>query len=158
MAGPEIRARKIAGLPGLMSSQLHGMNRSLSAALASLPVEKTMPSPAYTLFASAIARRTPILCHYEGHRREICPIIVGHSDGQEKALVWQYGGETSKGRLRTAEWKCFALEKVRGVEVIEGVWQAGLSHRQSQSCVKQVDYDANPSSPYNPRRSLGRKF
>ena len=116
-----------------------------------------MPSSAYKRLASAIVARTPVFCRYEGCGREICPIILGHSDGQEKLLAWQFGGETSKGRLRMATWRCFELAKLRDIEIIQGEWQAGLSHQQVQSCVKEVDYDANPASPYDPRQSLGRK-
>jgi hypothetical protein len=37
----------------------------------------------------------------------------------------------------------------------EGSWLAGDSHLSRQSCVKEVDYDANPASPYDPQYSLG---
>jgi hypothetical protein len=114
-----------------------------------------MPSRNYKMFARAIATRTPVACRYDGFVREVCPIILGHSDGREKALVWQFGGETSGGPLRGAKWKCFDLSKVEGAAEAAGAWQAGISHQQAQSCVKEVDYDANPASPYSPTRSLG---
>jgi hypothetical protein len=114
-----------------------------------------MPNSTYRLFAWAIENRVPLLCCYQGHQREICPIILGHSDGREKALVRQTGGSTSKGPLNKAEWKCFSLSEVADVQLHEGTWQTGARHQQAQSCVKIVDYDANEQSPYGPRHSLG---
>src|SRR5687767_6742187 len=114
-----------------------------------------MTSSAYKRFAWAIETRTPIVCLYGGRRREICPIILGHTNDEEVALVWQTGGDTSAGPVDRADWKCFRLGKVRNIEVGAGQWRAGLSHQQAQSCVKQVDYDSNPDSPYSPTRSLG---
>jgi hypothetical protein len=114
-----------------------------------------MPSPAYKLFAWAIENRSRVLCNQNGYAREICPIILGYSDGQEKALVWQVGGETSTGPLRRPGWKCFLLANVIDARPGEGAWRAGSSHRGEQSCVKEVDYDANPASPYRPAHSLG---
>jgi hypothetical protein len=114
-----------------------------------------MGTPAYYLFAWAIENRARISFTYDGLAREACPIILGHTGGQEKALVWQVGGRTSKGPLRDPEWKCFSLSKVSDLELRSGSWQAGSRHRQTQSCVRVVDYDVNDQSPYNPTRSLG---
>jgi hypothetical protein len=114
-----------------------------------------MPGPAYKLFAWAIENRSRVLCTQNGYPREICPIILGHGDGQEKALVWQVGGETSAGPLRRPGWKCFLLANVADARLGEGAWLPGSSHRREQSCVKEVDYDANPASPYGSSHSLG---
>jgi hypothetical protein len=62
--------------------------------------ELEMPNSTYRLFAWAIENRVALCCRYQGHPREICPIILGHSDGREKVLAWQMRGETSEGRLR----------------------------------------------------------
>jgi hypothetical protein len=114
-----------------------------------------MSNSTYRLFAWAIENRMPLLCRYQGHSREICPIILGESDGQEKALVRQTGGRTSKGPLRKPNWKCFNLSEIADVQLHDGAWQTGERHQQAQSCVKIVDYDANERSPYGPRHSLG---
>jgi len=112
-------------------------------------------SSTYHLFAWAIENHARISFEYDGVMREVCPTILGHSGGAETALVWQVGGQTSRGMLRDPEWKCLRLSKMSHVELRNGSWQAGSSHRQAQSCVKEVDYDINEHSPYNPKRSLG---
>lgn len=38
-----------------------------------------MPSSNYRLFEQAMRTRKPIACMYEGHPRELCPIVLGYS-------------------------------------------------------------------------------
>jgi fatty-acyl-CoA synthase len=114
-----------------------------------------MPSATYQLFERAMVERKQITCTYEGHHREICPHILGHSDGQEKALAFQFGGESSSQLPSRGEWRCLWLSKVQDVQLLEGTWHEGDSHTSQQRCVKEVDLDVNPSSPYNPKRNLG---
>jgi hypothetical protein len=113
-----------------------------------------MQSTAYRLFAEAMARRKQILCIYDGYPRELCPIILGHSQGQEKALTFQFGGGSSKGLPRGGQWRCLFLGKVGDARLRDGPWHAGNSHTQPQGCVEIVDLDVNPASPYRPRRRL----
>lgn len=112
-----------------------------------------MASATYGLFEQAMRERRPLVCMYDGHPRAICPIILGHSDGGEKALTWQFGGSGSRGPVH-GQWRCLELAKVTHAEFNDGRWQSGDSHKTSQTCVKDVDLDINPSSPFNPRRRL----
>jgi hypothetical protein len=112
-----------------------------------------MPSRTYELFAEAMAARKPIACVYHGHPRAICPIILGHTDGAEKALTWQFAGSGSRGAVN-GQWKCLTLSEVRNAEIVDGPWRWGTRHSQAQSCVKEVDLDVNPDSPYGPKRRL----
>jgi hypothetical protein len=112
-----------------------------------------MPSPTYKLFAEAMAARRPIVCLYDGYPRAICPIILGHSGGIEKALTFQFDGLGSRGPV-TGAWRCLELAKVRCAELAESPWHSGDGHSQPQGCVKEVDLDVNPESPYAPKRRL----
>ena len=116
--------------------------------------QKPVPSAAYRRFAEAMAARKQILCIYGGHRRELCPIILGHSHGQEKALTFQFAGGSSTGLPPSGEWRCLFLSKVLNIQLRDGPWQAGDSHPQPQGCVEIVDFDVNPQSPYHPKRRL----
>jgi hypothetical protein len=113
-----------------------------------------MPSATYQLFAEAMAERKQIVCVYDGKRRELCPVILGHSQGEEKALTFQFGGQSGKGLPPGGEWRCLFLAKVRDVRLRDGAWHAGDSHKAPQGCVEIVDFDVNPTSPYAPRRRL----
>lgn len=114
------------------------------------------PSSTYALFAQAIAERKQVLCRYDGYARELCPVILGHSDGHEVALVYQFAGDSKSGLPPQGQWKCLRLAKASDVQLRDGPWRAGASHNRPQSCVDDVDLDVNPDSPYRPRRRLGR--
>ena len=110
-------------------------------------------SPIYDLFARAIIERRQIVCVYEGHPRELCPIILGHSRGEEKALTFQFGGSSNSGLPPGGQWRCLWLTKVREVTLRGGPWHSGSSHTQPQGCVEIVDLDVNSTSPYKPKRA-----
>lgn len=113
-------------------------------------------SDTYRALALALHTRTPLACRYNSHPRIICPIILGHSDGQETALVYQIAGHTSAGPLRQPQWKCLRLANLTDLAIAAGLkWIEGRAHTQPQHCVPDVDYDLNPASPYAPRHSLG---
>lgn len=113
-----------------------------------------MPSPTYELFREAMAARRQIVCTYNGLRREVCAVILGHTRGEEKALTYQFGGDTSSALPAGGEWRCLTLSKVSNVELRDGPWRTGDSHSASQSCIESVDFDVNPDSPYSPKHRL----
>jgi len=117
-------------------------------------IEEAGPSQTYRLFEQAMAERKQVLCVYDGYDRQLCPAILGHTQGEEKALTYQFGGE-SKGRLRPGgQWKCLLLSKVSDASLRDGPWYAGARHSQKQTCVEIVDLDVNPDSPYSPKRRI----
>ena len=71
-----------------------------------------MPSTTYAFFRRAILERKLIVCRYQGKRREIAPHILGFKNRIEKALVFQFGGETNSTLPPGGEWRCFALKDV----------------------------------------------
>ena len=113
-----------------------------------------MVSANYQMFEQAMRLRKQIVCRYGGYRRELCPIVLGHSQGEEKALTFQFGGESRSGLPTGGEWRCLRLSKVSDAQLRDGPWFAGSRHTQPQGCVEMVDLDVNPSSPYLPRRRL----
>ena len=73
-----------------------------------------------------------VTCVYDGYHRELCPLIRGHSKGEEKALVFQFAGETSKGKLPPGgAWKCMFLASVREARLRDGPWREA---RQADAC------------------------
>ncbi len=113
-----------------------------------------MSSTTYQLIETAMAERKQVLCFYEGFARELCPTILGHTKGQERAFAYQFAGGASKGLPPGGAWKCLALHKMRDVKLRSGGWHTGTSHKSPQTCIEDVDLDVNPQSPYNPRRKL----
>ena len=114
----------------------------------------SMPSSKYALIEQAMRMRKPISCTYRSLRRELCPIILGHSKGQEKALTYQFAGESRSGLPPGGEWRCLFLTEVADIQLHDGQWVSGSRHTQPSSCVEEVDLDVNPASPYRPKRKI----
>lgn len=102
-----------------------------------------MPSATYLLFRQAILSESPVACVYKGRPRALCPHILGHKDGEEKVLAFQFAGETSSELPPNGEWRCLTLADVRFARMQNGPWHSGPYHRRSQSCVEEVDLDIN---------------
>jgi hypothetical protein len=113
-----------------------------------------VPSPTYDLFEQAMTNRKQVLCTYDGHPRELCPVILGHSNGEEVALAYQFAGQSNSGLPPGGQWKCLRLSKINNAQLRDGPWRAGSSHTRRQPCVQVVDLDVNPASPYDPKRRL----
>ena len=110
-----------------------------------------MPSTTYGLFLAAMRTKKQIVCVYQGHRRELCPILLGRTGLEEKSLVFQFAGDTSEGAIPPpGDWKCLRLAEVRDPVLRDGPWHAGSDHSTAQHCLKMVEYDVNPDSPYDP--------
>ena len=99
-------------------------------------VGKTRPP-----FRRAILGRKQVLCTYQNRDRETCPYILGYKDGQEKALVFQFAGESSQKLPAAGDWRCFFLSEVRSLTIRDGPWRGAGSHSSPQTCVEEVDLD-----------------
>src|SRR5579864_4819172 len=113
-----------------------------------------MASPIYKLFEQAMCTRKQIICVYDGCDREVCAVILGHSDGREKALTYQFAGTSKSGLPPGGQWRCLFLSKVSKARLRHGPWLVGSRHSQPQGCVLVVDIDVNPTSPYHPKRRI----
>jgi hypothetical protein len=114
----------------------------------------SMPSPTYKLITQAMVSRRQVLCIYRGFARELCPIILGHTEGRERVLAFQFAGGSKSGLPQGGQWKCLDVAEMSRVKLREGRWYSGHSHRGPQHCVADVDLDVNPDSPYQPKRSI----
>ena len=64
-----------------------------------------MPSAAYKLFEEAMAGGRQVVCTYDGYLRELCPVVLGHTTGQEMALAYQFAGHSKSGLPPLGQWK-----------------------------------------------------
>ena len=100
----------------------------------------------------AILHQKQLVCTYQGQPREICPYILGHKNGAEVVLVYQFGGRSNRGLAVKGEWRCFQLAGMRNVEVRDGPWHGAAEHRKTQRCVDDVYIDVNTDVPNQPGR------
>ena len=100
----------------------------------------------YRLVRMAVIGKRPIRAIYHGWDRWFCPHRLGRNhEGQIRVLCYQYGGESGSGLQAAgspANWRCIALEKLSRVELLEGAWQTAPNHSRPQTCVAEVDVDA----------------
>lgn len=109
-------------------------------------------SEAFRLFQQAILGRLQITCVYQGQPREVCPHILGHREGVEKALVFQFAGRTTSKLPPRGEWRCLKLSDVLDIKLREGPWHSGSYHHSTQRCVDSVHIDVNTDVPNQPGR------
>jgi hypothetical protein len=109
-------------------------------------------SETFRLFHQAILKRQQITCLYQGRPREVCPYILGHSKGEEKALVFQFAGASTSRLPQGGEWRCLRLADVTGANLRGGPWHGGSRHRSQQRCVDTVYIDVNTDVPNQPGR------
>ncbi len=102
-----------------------------------------MPSATFELFREAIFNEKQVLCTYGGYHRELCPHILGRSNGEEKVLTFQFAGQSRTGLPPGGEWRCLYLSQVRDARLRDGPWHAGGQHRTAQRCVIDVEVDIN---------------
>jgi hypothetical protein len=83
------------------------------------------------------------------------PASTGHNGaGKARVLCYQYGGESSTGLEPSgspANWRCMKLEKFSRIERVEGVSHTAPNHSRPQTCVTDVDVDAEDYPDRNPQ-------
>lgn len=53
----------------------------------------------YALVRRAIKGKQQVHATYDGHRRRMCPHVIGTRGGQPRALFFQFAGTSSRGLL-----------------------------------------------------------
>ncbi len=115
-----------------------------------------MNSSTYQDFRQAILERKQVICTYKGHRRELCPHILGWTRGREVVLAYQFGGDSGSRLPSRGEWRCFFLAEIREVRLRDGDWHFGTRHRATQVCVELVDLDVNIPATLRRKTITGR--
>lgn len=80
---------------------------------------------------------------YQGRRREFCAHELGFDkQGQEKVLVYQYAGTSSKGDIAALpskdRWRCLFVADLSDLVAIEYPWQTGPNRGAGNTCMDQT--------------------
>jgi hypothetical protein len=110
----------------------------------------------YRIVRRAIETRRPISAFYEDHPRLFCPHRLGRNkEGQLRVLCYQFGG-TSRSGLEPPgspeNWRCIALGKLDGVELLEGPWHTAPNQSRPASCIAIADVDAEDYPDRQPQQ------
>jgi hypothetical protein len=80
---------------------------------------------------------------YEGRQRLLCPYIVGRNkEGHLRLLGYQYGGESGSGlQLKDGcgDWRCFSVEKIGSIRLLDTAWQPGDTHARRPTCMDRIE-------------------
>ena len=98
-----------------------------------------IPPDAYSIIRQAILDRSQIVATYEGHRREMCPHVIGTKHRRAQALFFQFGGSSQSGLPPGGEWRCMPIDTLKDVAARTGPWYTGTGHSRPQTCVGVVD-------------------
>jgi len=110
------------------------------------PSEVQTVEDIYQLLWTAVVNKRPIHGVYSDRDRWFCPHRLGRNHrGQLRVLCYQYAGQSDSGLQAAgspANWRCIAVEKLSRVELLEGLWHTAPNHSGPQTCVTEVDVDA----------------
>jgi hypothetical protein len=98
----------------------------------------------YSILRQAIQNRQSVQCDYHGHVRLGSPHCIGHSDGQLRVLMYQFGGASESGLAKGGEWRCMNIEEIHYLAVINTSWHTNPKHTQEQTCIRSVDLEILP--------------
>ena len=95
----------------------------------------------YDQLRRAVADKRAIRCVFKGRLCDVCPHVVGHKNGQEMVLAFQYAGYSSTGLLPAGEWICMLVSDISEVVDMGGTWRTGTSRSRPQTCIETIDLE-----------------
>ena len=95
----------------------------------------------YDILRDAILHKRQVVCDYGGHRREICPHVMGMKNGKTQVLSYQFGGTSRSGLPAGGEWRCMEVNRIGNPRTRDGKWHTGNRHTQPQTCIDLIDVE-----------------
>jgi hypothetical protein len=102
----------------------------------------------YELIRQAIIDKNIVKATYNGYHREMCPHALGYKNGRQKALLYQFGGSSSKGLGPVGShdnWRCVFVDQMENVAVkpAEGRWYTANDHSRRQTCIDRIETEVD---------------
>ncbi len=97
----------------------------------------------YALVRQAVLEKQQVVATFKGHRREMCPHVLGAAPGGiAQCLFYQFAGGSESGLGPDGSpdnWRCIPVENLRNVEIRPGPWHTASNHSRRQTCVRRID-------------------
>jgi hypothetical protein len=104
----------------------------------------------YALVRQAIIDKNQVVGTYDGHRREMCPHIIGikrnGNRSHRNALFYQFGGTSESGLEADGSprnWRCIPVDELSDVVVHSGPWHTAPNYTRPQTCVDEIDVEVS---------------
>lgn len=104
--------------------------------------------PAWTVLATALIQRRPVLAVYHGHQRLLCPHALGWKHGRAKVLAYQADGTTSNGALPPdprQRWRSLYLDDLHQLLISDQPWQTADNYTPHHNGIDQLEIAIRPS-------------
>jgi len=92
-----------------------------------------------------VTLRQAVDVSHDGKRQTVCPYILGHAAGEERALALLCGANFEHEASGPSRWICLRLSKVDDVRFADASWVEREYPAPVQRCVDQVYLDARLS-------------
>jgi hypothetical protein len=106
--------------------------------------EPQTPEQIYELIRRAILERNILAVSYRNSIREVCPHVLGRKNGQPRALLYQFAGESASGLKSDGSadnWRCLRLDELSHVALRKTrvEWHTASNYSVMQNCVDEID-------------------
>lgn len=98
-------------------------------------------SAAFAALREANLHRRPVRLTYGGKELVVCPYILGHAVGEERAFVLVVDGTGERKESERGHWMCLRLAKIQNIETLDCSWLDRPYPGPIQRCVDQVHLD-----------------
>jgi hypothetical protein len=95
----------------------------------------------FDLVREAVENRQQVFALYRGHRRQMCPHVLGWKNGRRQALFYQFGGTSDSGLQwdgSPMNWRCIPVDDLKDLRLVDGPWHTAPNHSRPQSCVDSI--------------------
>ena len=101
-------------------------------------------SVTYDLIKQAILLKKQVTAVYDGLYRELCPHRLGTKNGRQQCLFYQFGGESSTGRIVDGDegnWRCLPLDGLVDVRLRDGEWHSAANYVNPGTCLDSIEVE-----------------
>jgi hypothetical protein len=96
----------------------------------------------YGLIRAATLARRQVVATYKGHRRELCPHVLGTKEGRRQALFFQFRGGAHQRYRPAASGAAFPWMGSRMLSFRAGPWHTDVGHQYPETCADRIDVEA----------------
>jgi predicted nucleic acid-binding protein len=100
-------------------------------------------SEVFKALRQALLERRPVHVSLDGKCQTVCPYILRHATGEERAFVLLLDASSRTKRPADAKWICLRLSKIEEVRFAHEPWIEQEYPGPVQRCVDQVHLDAS---------------
>lgn len=103
----------------------------------------------YKKLRQAIIEKKQVIADYNDRSYcKLCPHVIGTTaNGEERVLCYQFGGETSRGRIITGNsyrnWRCLDVSKLAFFSIEDGKWWTWTRRQAVSDCITFIDTEVS---------------